>query len=77
MNVNKEFDEWSVAQECVHLLNTGHKTKAYEKIIEMLDYISKNGTKCGMLWGTILESAGFFPYLVSIGICILAFGLSR
>lgn len=63
MNVNKEFDEWSVAQKCVHLLNTGHKTKAYEKIIEMLDYISKNGTKCGMLWGTILESAGFFPYL--------------
>ncbi len=63
MNVSKEFDEWKVAQECVHLLNTGQKTKAYEKIIEMLDYISKNGTKYGMLWGTILESAGFFPYL--------------
>lgn len=59
MSLNKDFDEWKVAQDCVHLLNTNQKSKAYEQIIEMLDYISQNGTNYGALWGSILESASF------------------
>lgn len=63
MNLNNEIDEWKVAQECVHLLNANEKRKAYERIIEMLDYISRKGTKFGDLWTSILESAGFYPYI--------------
>ncbi len=63
MNSKVEYDEWKVAQKCVHLLNTNQRKEANENIIQAMEYISQNGTKYGDLWASILESAGFFPYL--------------
>ena len=55
MNSKVEYDEWKVAQKCVHLLNTNQRKEANENIIQAMEYISQNGTKYGDLWASILE----------------------
>ena len=63
MKCENEFDEWKEAKECIHLLNEGEKTAVNAKIIRSLEYISKNGTQYGNVWASIMEAAGFYPYL--------------
>ncbi len=62
--INKEnFDEWYQAKECMHLLNINNRKEANEKIVEALEYILNNGTQYKDIWASIVEAAGFYPYL--------------
>lgn len=63
MNKDIKINEWDLIMECVHLLNSNKKIEANKKIIECLEYIKENGTQFGEVWASILESAGFYPYL--------------
>lgn len=57
------FDEWKEAKECMHLLNTNNKAEANARIIAAIERIVENGTQYGYMWASIMEAAGFYPYL--------------
>lgn len=57
------FDEWKEAKECMHLLNTNNKVEANTRIIAAMEWILENGTQYGYMWASIMEAAGFYPYL--------------
>lgn len=57
------FDEWKEAKECMHLLNTNNKAEANARIIAAIEQILENGTQYGYMWASIMEAAGFYPYL--------------
>jgi len=57
------FDEWKEAKECMHLLNTNKNEEANSKIISAIEQIIENGTQYGDMWASIMEAAGFYPYL--------------
>ena len=57
------FDEWKEAKECMHLLNTNKKAEANARIIAAIEWILENGTQYGYMWASIMEAAGFYPYL--------------
>lgn len=56
-------NEWEEAKECMHLLNINAKEEANARIISAIEYILENGTKYGYIWSSIMEAAGFYPYL--------------
>ena len=47
----------------MHLLNEDKRIEANSRIIQSMEYISKNGTQYGEIWSSIIEAAGFYPYL--------------
>ncbi len=57
------FDEWKEAKECMRLLNANKKTEANARIIVAIEGILENGTQYGPMWASIMEAAGFYPYL--------------
>lgn len=57
------FDEWKEAKECMHLLNANNKVEANARIIAAIERILENGTQYGYMWASIMEAAGFYPYL--------------
>ena len=64
MSNSINFNEWNLITECAHLLNSDNKkAEANRKIIECLEYIKTHGTQYKEIWASILESAGFYPYL--------------
>lgn len=56
-------DEWKEAKECMHLLNAKKKAEANTRIIAAIEWILENGTQYGYMWASIMEAAGFYPYL--------------
>lgn len=58
-----EFNEWEEIKKCMHLLNEDKRIEANSRIIQSMEYISKNGTQYGEIWSSIIEAAGFYPYL--------------
>lgn len=60
---NINYDEWKLAKECIHLLNANKKKEANEKIIEALECVLKNQSQYKFIWASIMEAAGFYPYL--------------
>ena len=58
-----EFNEWKEIKKCMHLLNEDKRIEANSRIIQSMEYISKNGTQYGEIWSSIIEAAGFYPYL--------------
>ena len=57
-----EFNEWKEIKKCMHLLNEDKRIEANSRIIQSMEYISKNGTQYGEIWSSIIEAAGFFFY---------------
>lgn len=58
-----EFNEWEEIKKCMHLLNEDKRIEANSRIIQSMEYVSKNGTQYGEIWSSIIEAAGFYPYL--------------
>lgn len=63
MEQMNEKQEWVVMKECMHLLTKGDYENANEKIINMLSEIEQKGTVHPEIWASIIEAAGFYPYL--------------
>lgn len=62
--VENKNNEWNQIKECVHLLNYGETLKANQLIIEKLSEIEENNTEYSEVWASIVEAAGFYPYVV-------------
>ena len=58
--------EWEIIKQCMYLLNTRNSELANEKIITMLSEIEQKGTVYPEIWASIIEAAGFYPYLVKL-----------
>lgn len=61
--MERQVNEWNLIKECFHLLNSGNRTKANQLIIEKLSEMDNNKTEYVEVWASIVEAAGFYPYL--------------
>lgn len=63
-SISDETDFFQLAKECSRLLNNFETEKLGREItIAVLDNWEKIGPDLQLMWGSIIEAAGFYPYL--------------